>query len=267
MPRCHAPTAYEHPVIPRPLRYALLVLFLFSGCSTYQNITGYFNTYYNAKKAFGEAVDAAELSRAKGRDSLYFAPYKLDAAAVAKFDKVVEKCSKLIEFYEKSDWVDDAILMIGKSYVYEDENESAIRKFKELFDNFPTSGLINDAKLWTAKALYFSGKDDEALRAVKELFPEARAEGQSGIMLETLILEAQIYAQRNDYTQASQTYALAAEVDGDDNLRSVAQFQAALAFEKMGQYQDAATAYAAVRKVSPPFELRFKARRGARRMR
>jgi TolA-binding protein len=250
----------------RSLRYAILVLVILSGCSTYQNVTGYFNTYYNAKKGFGDAVEGVELVRQRGRDTLIIAPYKIDAAAQDKFDKVIEKCSKLIQFYDQSGWVDDAIVMIGESYVYQDENESAIRKFKELFDNFPGSGLINEARLWNAKALYFSGKDDEALRALKELFPEARTEGQSAIMIETLILEAQIYAQRSDYVQAVQTYSLAAEVEGDDMLRCLSQYQAALGYEKLAQFPEAAQAYAAVRKLSPPFEIEFKARLGQGRM-
>src|SRR5713101_1312004 len=36
------------------LGITLLVFLQLSGCSTYQNITGYFNTFYNARRLFDE---------------------------------------------------------------------------------------------------------------------------------------------------------------------------------------------------------------------
>src|SRR3989442_2548330 len=80
------------------------------GCSTYQNVTGYFNTYYNAKKLFDEAVTEVESAPQRARDTVYFVGYSGNAGPDAKFDKVIEKCSKIIQFYDKSAWVDDAIL-------------------------------------------------------------------------------------------------------------------------------------------------------------
>ena len=39
---------------------AFCLLFLLSGCSAYQNVTAYFNTYYNASRLFGD-VERARL--------------------------------------------------------------------------------------------------------------------------------------------------------------------------------------------------------------
>src|SRR5262249_16795027 len=135
---------------PKTLRFKVILcaLFIFSGCSVYENVTSYFNTYYNLKKLYGEAVDEIQKSRQADQDTNYFAPYVIQKASEDKFDKVIEKCSRLLQFYPQSKYVDDAILIIGKSYVYKGEGESARRKFDELMENFPTSNLRFDAKLW-----------------------------------------------------------------------------------------------------------------------
>jgi tetratricopeptide (TPR) repeat protein len=238
----------------------IFVVLSFAGCSTYQNVTGYFNTYYNAKKLFDEAEGEVLRTPQKDLDTNYFAIINIQAATQAKFDKVIEKCSKLIQFYPQSSWVDDGILMIEKSYVYLGEYESAIRKYKELQDNFPGTDLRFEAKFWCAKAEYDVKKDDEALRILKELFPEARAEGRDNIILLTLMLQAEIFSERNEYDQAAASYALALEVPGDDAIRSFAQFQLAGCFEKSGDRSKAASAYARVKEYTSDPTMLFRAR-------
>lgn len=245
---------------PRQLCAALVSLLLLSGCSTYQNVTGYFNTYYNARKLFNEAVAEVEKVPQKNRDTAYYSAYNIPPGSKAKFDKVIEKSSKLIQFYSRSSWIDDALYMIAVSYVYKDENESAIRKFKELYENFPTSSYLRQAKLWHAKADYFMKKDDEALKMTKDLFEEARTEGDNDVLLGMLTLEGQIYFDRHEYDQAAVKYSLAVEVSGDNDLRGAAQYMLALTNERMGDYEKAASAYNTVSRFSPDFASVFRAR-------
>jgi tetratricopeptide (TPR) repeat protein len=246
-------------VTPLGLLFLLLSLSLFS-CSTYQNITGYFNTYYNAGKLFDEAVDEVDAAPQRDRDTNYFAPYTVPGGALIKFDRVIEKCSKLIQFHSQSSWVEGSILMIGKSYVYQNEPQSAIRKFKELLDNFPESDECLEAKLWYARAEYLQKNIDEALALVKQVFPEAREKGRDEIMLLSLMLEAQIYFERKEYAQAAATNALAVEISGDNTLRARAQYQCALSYERLGDKAKASEAYLRVRDFNPNFDLQFKSR-------
>jgi tetratricopeptide (TPR) repeat protein len=244
------------------LRSSLLiaVLFHFAGCSMYQNVTGYFNTYYNASKLFDEAVKEVQLTPPKDRDTNYFAAYSVQGGTQVKFDKVIEKCSKIIQSYSHSRWVDNGIVMIGESYVYLGEYEAALRKFKELFDNFPQSGLRFEAKLWSAKAQYYLKQDDEALKILKELFPEARAEGKNDVLLELLMLQGRIYTERGELDQAANAYVLAVEVSGDDAMRARAAFDLGTIYEKLGDYARAAQAYGRVKRFSPDPQMEFRAR-------
>ncbi len=235
-------------------------LFGLPGCTMYQNITGYFNTYYNAHKIFDDAVKELKSGPQKDRDSNYFAQYNPNPGTLKKFDSVVVKCSKLIQFYPQSKWVDHSLLMIGESYEYSGESESAIRKFTELLENFPSSDLRFEARLFLAKAKYHQHNDGEALKILKDLFPDLRSEGLTDFLLESLLLEAQIYMDRKEYDQAQQTYALAVEVSGDDDMRSLAQFQLGVTLDSLGQKEQAAEAYLRVTKFSPTFALEYRAR-------
>jgi tetratricopeptide (TPR) repeat protein len=245
------------------LRLSIPIIFLFlgiAGCSFYRDLTGYFNTYYNSKKLFDDAVNEASLSPQKDRDTNYFAPYTISQSTQKKFDSVIVKCSKLIQFYPTTRWVVNGILMIGESYEYMGESEAAIRKYKELLENFSGSDQRFDARLWMAKAQYHQKNEDEALKILKELFPDLRSEGKTDQLLESLMLQAQIYVDRKEYDQAAQTYALAVEVPGNDAMRSFAQFQYGMVLEQTGEKEKAADAYLRVLKFSPTFALEFRTR-------
>ncbi len=244
------------------LLLVVLVIFggLFGGCSTYRNMTAYFNTYYNAGKLFDDAVTEVANTAQPARDSNYFAPPVVPATAITKFEKVIEKSSKLIQFYPESGLIRGAILMIGKSYAYQAEYDPAIRKFEELLKNFPEADERFEAKLWLARARYGEKNTDEALRLVKELFPEARAEGKDEIMQEALMLEAQIYVDRQEFDQAAATYAVAVEISGGGDRRAWSQYQLGLAYEKTKSYAKAADAYLGVRDYRPSLSLGFRSR-------
>ena len=238
------------------------IVLLLVGCSTYQNVTAYFNTYYNAQKTFDDAVnDVVRSQQAQaGKDTNYFFPAVVKSDGQSKFDKVIEKCSKIIQFYPQCKLVDDAIIMIGKSYVYEGEYESAIRKFKELLENFPASDRRIEAKLWFAKAEYYSGREDEAIKIVEEVVPEALGSGENDFALEAVMLEAQIFFNRSDYQHSAEQFDRATKVSGGNSLRAIAQYQLGQSYQRQNEYKQAAEAYLGVKEFKPDFVLRTRSK-------
>ncbi len=242
-----------------------LTALISSGCGTYRNATAYFNTYYNASHLFDQAVAELEKAPQPARDSNYFAPYKTPGGTVKKFESVIEKGSKVIQFHGESGYVQDAILMIGKSYLYQNETESAGRKFKELLDNFQGSDKVPEARLWYAKSLYMGKNDEEALVAVKELTAAGQSEidgleVDDDLLLEGLMLEAQIYADRGEAEIAGKTLDRIRTLDGDGRLKAIAQYQLGMVNEMTGAYSAAAAAYDAVSEYSPDADMTFNAK-------
>ena len=73
-----------------------------------------------------------------------------------KFTTVIEKCSKLLQYHPESDLVDDALLMIGRSYYFQAEYQQAERKCRELIDGYPESALVPETQVLLSYALYKS---------------------------------------------------------------------------------------------------------------
>ena len=93
-----------------------IILLLFAGCNLWQNFTTYFNLYYNTKTLFREAEDEIFLQK---RDLFETEPLVIPGTANTKLTKVIEKSSKILQFNSNSDYVDDALLMLGKSFYYQ----------------------------------------------------------------------------------------------------------------------------------------------------
>ncbi|MFI5253691.1 MAG: tetratricopeptide repeat protein [Bacteroidota bacterium] len=230
-----------------------------NGCGVYNNLTTYFNTFYNANHLFSDAVDQVNRSPQKARDTNYFAAYVVPADAQNKFDSVIIKCSKIIQYHAESGYIPDAIFMIAQCYFYEKQAESAIKKFQELINNFPKNGNVIPAKLWFAKTEYLDKKSDAAMTILLALIPEATDAGKKDIALEATMLKAQILTDQKDLDLATEEYLKAVDIDGEGHLRAIAQFQLASIYEILEKYEKAATAYHDVLKYSPDEDLKFKA--------
>ncbi len=114
----------------------------------FNEFNAYFNTYYNAKITFEQIEE--NLKRTTLSDK--FPSFeKLDKETQlnpndrSKLDDVIKKCSKILQYYLKTSIADDALLMIGKSYLYQDNYLGAERKFAELISTFPKSKLYDEA--------------------------------------------------------------------------------------------------------------------------
>lgn len=220
----------------------------------------YFNTYYNAKKTFDEAVEETQKTQSKISQTNLFTFPTVPQTARTKFLSVIEKCSKIIQFYPKSSKVDDALLLIGKSYYYLNELLPAQKKFTELLENFPTTDLRFEAKLGLAKAHHASQKVEEALTVLKSLVTESQEANEHDIAIEALLLEGQIYVDRQDYAHAITSYLQAVEIPGNDKLLAIAQYQLAYSYELKGDADSASRAYVKVLDFNPDFSLGYQVR-------
>lgn len=216
---------------------------ILSGCSTYQTVMGYFNTYYNAKNLFDKCEQEVIKNTQKDQRFSVLPMYVISTSIESDLDKVIEKCSRLIQFYPQSTLVDDALLIIGKSYVYKDETESAIRKFEELFNNFHTSDMIFDARLWHAKAKYYSHRKDEAKKHFNELSKDAYDAGELEVATQAKMMEAWIYQEEGELSTAIDKYSQAVSIGGSDDLCAFALFLQGQNLEQLNMFERAKEAY------------------------
>lgn len=241
---------------------------LLSGCSgsigeffseRYQNVMGYFNTYYNAKKIFDEALIELKKNPSKDLDTNYFAQYFPNASVKTKFNIVLEKASKILQYYPKSKWFDDALMMIGEIYYYQEENDLAIRKFEELIDNFPESKYYWRAHILYARTLYNAEEYDNAISYIDKILPAVISKDQDAA-IELYLLKAQILYEQNQYDKSINSLSESLKIDGDEYLLALTSYLKGRIHEVIREYDAAKNAYMSVLDYDPDKNLEFKAK-------
>jgi len=127
-----------------------VILLLLAGCA-------YYNTLYNAKSRFGEASDMP-----RDRDGV------VSRRAVATYDDVILKCRKMIATWPGSRHVDDALLLMARSYDESDRFEECVGVIDTLEADYPKSELLPKALALKGGALARWEHYDEAVEVLRK---------------------------------------------------------------------------------------------------
>ncbi len=127
-------------------RLGFLVFLAGVSCARFR---AYFNTFYNARTIFQEA-EARYLREG-------FSPTLRD-----QYNKVIEKCVVVIRYFPNTPYVDDALYMLGVSYLRLGDYDRSRRRFRELLGVFPDSPLREKALLGLAEAALLEGSPEVA---------------------------------------------------------------------------------------------------------
>ena len=241
-------------------------MFLLSSCAVYdffsqryENTTAYFNTYYNAKRLFDEAEADVEAVRLSKHITDKTESVQLSPQTRQKFNQVIQKCSKLLQFYPTSKWVDDALFVIGASYYYLDDDRKAQRKFAELLSAFPKSGLAFKSRLWLGMSLYRMENYPEATQVLDQLIQVAQEKKKEEFAIEGMFLLGRTFSEQKAYAESIRMYRRIIETSDDDRTRSRAQLLIGQVYAGQDSLDRASEAYAAVLKFDPEENSKFEA--------
>lgn len=151
--------------------YQDFVSFMYMG-NRATNFSTFFNVYYTAKEEFDEAMEeyrTTTLAAYNRRlDSLNINS-SLSSGGKEKLNNVIKGASKVIQFKKNSRFIDDAVLLIGKSYYFLNDFLQAERKFNEFLSKLSSSDLTDEAKLFLGKTKLKLGKTKDAETILKNL--------------------------------------------------------------------------------------------------
>jgi tetratricopeptide (TPR) repeat protein len=234
----------------------LLMAFFFTGCSVfstigdsisqgYENMISYFNGYYNAKNLFNDAEDEIKTTElaARGKEIPASQVNQIPATAKQKLGQVVDKCSNILAFHSSSSLVDNALLLIGKSFFYQMEYLKAERKFIELLAQFPNSSLALEAQLWYARTEEKLGKLNDGIRLGDATVSTAQNDHNSEIETQAHLLLGVLYRRMNQMEKSIAEYDKAISLTGDDFIKGSAQISLGDIYFTSGQYNKAAETY------------------------
>lgn len=201
----------------------LLLMFLVSGCtllspvgavisSAYENTVSYFNAYYNASKLFHEAEEeilARSLAQQDFLQGERSARSTIPPSARQKLNLVVDKCSNILSFHPQSALVDDALMLIGKSYYYMGEYAKAERKFTELLAQFPESAFVLESQLWLVKSSLHLANADQSVEIARRLVASALEDEEEAIAGQAYVLLGDHYENAGNARAAIDHYTSA----------------------------------------------------------
>ena len=239
----------------------LIRIFLFSllisGCGVWENLTTYFNLYHNASNLFEKAEEQI-LSQEK--DLFSTEPPKLPGTANADLVKVIEKCSDLLQFNSESAYVEDALMMLGKSFYYQKNYQKSLRKFKELEETFPESSYLLESQLWVGKCQMRLKKYNDALTTLAIVRKQAVDEGESDIIRESYVEEIVYKVTIEDYKSAVEVANEFMDVSDDDEIKARVWYGIGQLNMRIGETENAIIAFENVFDYSPDFDLEFDAK-------
>jgi len=238
--------------------YQNYVSFMFMG-NRNENFSTYFNTYFMASTDFDDAYNLYRTSTVasfnKRLDSLNITP-AISNEIKEKLTKVIERASKVIQIHKNSKYLDDAVLLIGKSYFYLGDYLQAERKFNEFLTNLSASKLYNEAMYYLGVTKMKLGKTDEASTILNNLVKNADdREVRSGAAGE---LGINAFVKKN-YKDAVDFFRKSIELSGDNDNKAVNQFILARIFS-LYEPPKAAREFQKVLDYSSDFDLSFYAR-------
>jgi tetratricopeptide (TPR) repeat protein len=122
------------------MKRLILGILVFISCA-------YYNTFYNAEKYFEEGFEL----------------HKEGKSGASFFQKSIEKCKKMIARYQGSEWMDDAIFLLGKNYYFLNQYSEASANFRKIVESYQDSPFYSESMLFLGKILMEEGRFTEAI--------------------------------------------------------------------------------------------------------
>ncbi len=248
-------------------------LLLFNSCSFfgaigdgisdgYQNTVAYFNSYYNAKRAFDEAEsDIAAADSKLGIRGFTDRPSALSTMARQRLLMTIDKCSNILQFYPSSALVDDALMLIGKSYYYLQDYLRAERKFTEFLSQYPDSPFDLEARFWYVRTLARLKKNEEGIQAGESLLTQSVEEEEADLAAWTCDILGALYERIGRHEQSLAMYERLQQIALEDEDRAWGAFRAGEKLVGFQRFEEAGKKFELAAEISDDVQFRFQCHR------
>ena len=229
-------------------------VFFFYGCGVWTNFTTYFNLYYNSSDLFNQAETEI---KTQNKEIFSTDEKPLPTLASTNIQKVIEKCSQILQFHSQSSFVDDALLMLGKCFYYQDNYEKGLRKFNELLSTQPNSDLVLEADLWIGKTQMKMKNYDSALVTLKNVVEKGQKDGNRKIVEDAYVEEIKYRIIQQDYSGAISLLEDFLKVSRNSETNAQAAYELGLLYVDQGDLPNAIKSFKSVNNYSPTYEVQL----------
>lgn len=263
------------------LFFLFAVIVFFSSCSTkkntftrraYHNLTAHYNVYWNGMDNMRQGLKEFE-STAKDNYALvlpvFYTGDKSGASKISQYadigikkaTKTIQKHSMFFNNKEYNKWIDDAYMLIGKSYFYKQDYPMARRTFEFVIKTYNGNPVKYEAMVWQALANMELGDFNRAepmLDMVQNMIRQGKAPESNEKML--TLCYANFYILQKNYPPAIEFLDRAIELHPSRSMKTRCIFILGQIHQNMGQFEEASRNYESVIKRNASFEMEFNAK-------
>jgi tetratricopeptide (TPR) repeat protein len=238
----------------------------------YHNLTAHYNVYWNGMDNLRQAVKEFN-ANSKDNYALVLPVYNYgDKATMGKMGQFAEtsikKASKTIQKHSMSfsgkeyvKWIDDAYMLIGKSYFYKMDYPMARRTFEFVIKTYNKNDIKYEAMLWQALANIQLGDFNRAepmLDMVMNKIRQGQAPDKYELM--TNLVYAQLSIAQKKYADASDFLNRALEIGPPKAVKTRCLFILGQIHQMNGELEQAGRYYEQVIRRNPSFDMEFNAK-------
>jgi tetratricopeptide (TPR) repeat protein len=236
--------------------FFFISIFILSSCGVWEDFTTYFNRWYNIKQIYNE-IEADVKSQRKNIFSND--PLILSGTSRTNLPKLIDKCSDLLQFNNKSSFVDDVLMVLGKAFYYQANYQRSKRKFEELLLTNPSEKERLETELWIAKCEMQMRNFTFGLNALRSVGANAIVKDYDEIIEESFIEEIKYHKSIEDYTSAIDLLNRFIKYASDDEMLALIYMELGNLYSIKKDYLNARESYLAVIDYTSDFDIEIKA--------
>lgn len=239
--------------------FIFFTLFL-AGCggslsTTWNNFSAYYNTFYNAKKEYRAGIRKVVDQPVRLAPRAVVRPHPAPVnAGDTDFEQAIRNGALVLRRHAGSKWTDNALLLIGKSYYYQQKFFQAVQMFEQLIDSPQASGLKQEAVLWKGRALLDIGSYGEGIRFLESQLAATAGRRDPALTAEIKVMLAEHYAMMDEWEKASRVLEPAILRLKDEKLKGRSYVLLGQTLENAGDLNRAFQAYSNVPRFYPDYE-------------
>ncbi|HRE39738.1 MAG TPA: tetratricopeptide repeat protein [Ignavibacteria bacterium] len=235
--------------------YQDLTNYIFMG-NRMENFSTYFNVYYTAQADFEEAMAEIRTSTisaySRRLDSLNI-DLPLSQNVRDKLKTVLSRASKVIQYHKNSKYLDRAVLLIGKTYYYQNDYFQAERSLSEFLSKLSSSTLSDEAILFLGKTKFKLGRIVESETIFQKLIKESKDQVIISEAYQDLALDE---LSKRNYSEAVKYFENSIKFTKDNDKKAEREYILAKIFTIVDPSKSS-LAYERVVKLSSDFDLSF----------
>ncbi|MEE8578169.1 MAG: tetratricopeptide repeat protein [candidate division Zixibacteria bacterium] len=205
----------------------------------------YYNTFFNARKAFNDAEKTRKAGRLRGA-----------RINVSLYETAIVKSLKIVKDYPNSSYYDDALFVLGVSYYYTKKYVSSERRLRELLANYPESGYAEEGELYLAKAKLELKDEKEAMVIFEKIF---RTDFSASYKAEAALALGDYHFRAGNLEQSRQYFSALRDSLGNEDEKRLAQRMVSDSYFESYQFRDALGAYLQILGMEPGNDDRYHA--------